>query len=328
MRRVAKSLVLSLALAGVAVAAPAAAQQPAPAQGFADAPAHFQRALELYGEQDFAGALVEFRRAYELAPSYKMLFNIGQVCYQLTDYACAMRSFEQYMKEGGSAVSTERRQEVEKEIAKLRSRVGHLEIVTNVPGVEITIDDVAVGKTPLPSSVVVSTGKRRVVGTREGYSPVSRIVEVAGTDSSRIELVFASQSGGVSERRYESRWNTYSWIGLGVTAALAAAGTVSGIVALNESSTLKDERFAGTQLTPAMTSAQDSAETFSLVSDLCFGGAILAFGGTLAYTFLHTPKVVEQPPPATEKDKSARSAPKPTFAFGVSPQGATIGGRF
>src|SRR5262245_48943462 len=107
---------LMLASTVVVAGADAWAQQPAPAASAptssppaavgGDATAHFQRALELYQEQDFPGALVEFRRAYELNPSYKLFYNIGQVCYQLTDYACALKNFESYLKEGAGSVSS------------------------------------------------------------------------------------------------------------------------------------------------------------------------------------------------------------------------------
>lgn len=267
--------------------------------GAADAPAHYQRALELYQEQDFAGALVEFRRAYELNPSYKMQYNIGQVCYQLTDYACALRSFEQYLREGGGAVSSERKSEVEKEITKLRLRVGKLEIVSNIPGVDISIDDVSVGTTPLSASVIVSTGKRRITGTHAGYAPVSRMVEVAGTDSSRVELVFANATGGASPApaapQYESRFNTITWIGLGATALFAGASAVAGVVALDASNDLEKMRFAdGAGPSSDMRSTQDRAKTFSILSDVGLGLSVASLAATLVYTFVHKPKVAEK----------------------------------
>ena len=279
---------LTVVLVGALVASTAAAQP-------GEAPAHYQRALELYQEQDFAGALVEFRRAHELAPSYKMLFNIGQVCFQLNDYACAMHSFESYLKEGGSAVSTERRAEVEKDLQKLRLRVGKLEIVTNVPGVEIVIDDVSVGKTPLAAPVIVSTGKRRVVGSHEGYAPVSRVVEVAGTDSSRIELTFANASAAAAAgQRTASRWNTVSWVGLGLTAAFAVGAGVTGAIALDAENDREKQRYAdGRGPSDAMRSTSDRAATFSVLSDVGLGLSIATLAGTLIYTFVHTPKQLE-----------------------------------
>lgn len=313
------SVTIVFALAREGHAQQPTSTQPAQAGSGGDAGTHFQRALELYQEQDFAGALVEFRRAYELAPTYKLYYNIGQVCYQLTDYACALRSFESYVKEGGGSISTERRAEVERELAKLRLRVGHLEVVTNVPGVEITIDDVSVGKTPLPTSVVVSTGKRRIVGTHEGYAPVSRIVEVAGTDSSRVELVFSTQAAGntTGAPQYESRWNTISWIGIGATAAFGITSGITGGLALSTSNDLEKKTFAdGRGPTDDMKSMQRRAETLSVISDVALGLSAASLIGTLVYTFVHSPKVIEQ------------SSGKTDLSFDFTGNGGAIKGSF
>src|SRR4051794_6696164 len=40
-----------------------------------EAIARFKRGLELHGEGDFSAALIEFRKAYELAPQYRVLYN-------------------------------------------------------------------------------------------------------------------------------------------------------------------------------------------------------------------------------------------------------------
>ena len=57
------------------------------------AKAHFKTGTELYDENNFRGALVEFQRAYQLAPSYRVLYNIGQVDMELADYAGALTAY-------------------------------------------------------------------------------------------------------------------------------------------------------------------------------------------------------------------------------------------
>jgi tetratricopeptide (TPR) repeat protein len=117
-----KPLVAVLALAAVAGSAlPARAQKagapeqkvaPAESPKLEDAQRRFQRGIELYREADFNAALVEFKRAHEMVPSYKILYNLGQVSYQRHDYAGALRYFRQYLDEGGAAIATDRRLEV------------------------------------------------------------------------------------------------------------------------------------------------------------------------------------------------------------------------
>src|SRR5262249_58761964 len=120
-------------------AAPALAQGPTPptpppaARPPGEADAHFRRGIELYKEGDFPAALIEFRRAYEIDPRYQALYNIGETYFQLNDYANALKTLEKYLHDGGAQVSAGRREEVQKEIEKLRTRVGQLEVSTNVP---------------------------------------------------------------------------------------------------------------------------------------------------------------------------------------------------
>ncbi len=54
--------------------------------------------------------------------------------------------------EGGAAIATDRRLEVESDVVRLEGRVGKLEIQTIEPGAEILIDDVVVGLSPLKSA--------------------------------------------------------------------------------------------------------------------------------------------------------------------------------
>ena len=88
-----------VALMGV-LAAPDGAGSPSSAQ-MDEAAVRFQRATEMFEENNLSGALAEFRRAQALAPNFRLLYNIGQVCYLLRDYPCALDSFSRYLTEGG-----------------------------------------------------------------------------------------------------------------------------------------------------------------------------------------------------------------------------------
>src|SRR5205823_3161495 len=62
---------------------------------------HFQAGVQFYKEGDFRAALIEFKRAYESAPNYKVLYNLGQTNLELQDYAQALTSFQKYLTDGG-----------------------------------------------------------------------------------------------------------------------------------------------------------------------------------------------------------------------------------
>ncbi|MBW2459762.1 MAG: PEGA domain-containing protein, partial [Deltaproteobacteria bacterium] len=154
----------------------------------AEASKRFRQGVKLYNDGDFVAALVEFKRAYELKPHYRVLYNLGQTSRGLKDYAAALHAYEQYLEEGGTKLKPQRRKEVEGHVEDLTARVGTLTVTTNVDGAEIQIDDVVVGVSPLDEPIVVNVGRRRIVATLTGHAPARRVLEVAGTDELEVEL--------------------------------------------------------------------------------------------------------------------------------------------
>jgi Tfp pilus assembly protein PilF len=179
----------------LARAAPLGAQPAEPpkappsAEAVEDAAQRFQRGLELYKEGDYKAAQVEFKRAYEIAPNYRVFYNLGQVSYQLKDYASALKSFQAYLEQGGRDVPPARRTQLTAEIGRLRARVGTLVVEADVPGADVNVDDVWVGRTPLSEPVLVSAGQHKVAALKPGAAaPIVRTVEVGGGD--KVELKF------------------------------------------------------------------------------------------------------------------------------------------
>jgi tetratricopeptide (TPR) repeat protein len=148
----------------------------------------FQRGAELYKEGSFDAAFAEFSRAYEIAPNYRVLYNLGQVELERHDFASAMRFFQRYLTDGGAEVDAERRAEVEREISSLKNRVAELTVKSNVTGVEVSIDGTVIGTLPLSEPVLVSAGVRRIAARRDGYQPIDRALRVAGGDKPVLEL--------------------------------------------------------------------------------------------------------------------------------------------
>src|SRR5262245_54716328 len=73
---------------------------------------HFDRGVDYYRDGNINAALIEFKRAYEAAPNYRVLFNLGQVANALNDYVEAQRYFQRYLQDGGAEIDAERRAEV------------------------------------------------------------------------------------------------------------------------------------------------------------------------------------------------------------------------
>jgi len=176
---------LSLQLPTLAAETPAEA---APDSSIEKARASFQQGVQLFNEGSFEAAVAEFRKAYRLAPSYRILYNVAQAYYEIHDYVNSLKTFKQYISDGGSDISASRRAEVEALKQKLEGRIAYLDIRTTVDGADIRVDDVSVGISPLPFPVPVNAGPRRISASKAGYTIATRSLTVAGAERLRVNL--------------------------------------------------------------------------------------------------------------------------------------------
>ena len=325
---------LALALPSLVARAEGPPLAVAPAQAQEEAASRFKKGLDLFKEGDYQAALIELRRANELAPNYNVLYNIGQVYFQLQDYPNALRSLESYLQEGGKGIDTKRRVEVEKDIEKLRSRVANIEIAVNVPDAEVTIDEISAGKTPLPKSVLVGAGRHRIVVSKPDFGTVTRVVEIASAELQKVPIelletkpVAAAPPPAAAPRpapaitppappprRPPSR--TLPTIGWAVTGGLTAGAVVTGILALGASSSLKTERTSGTATRDDLEGAKSKTQTLALVTDILAGCAVVTGGLSLYLTLA--------PAAPSDTRPSAATLPSPKLNLAVAPSGATL----
>jgi tetratricopeptide (TPR) repeat protein len=223
------------------------------ADGASEAYSHFQRAVTLYSESDFTAALVEFKRAYALAPAntagtINVLFNIGQAQFQLQKYAEALATFEKYLSDGGTTHSAE----AESAIATLRDRVGRVDVTTNVPA-DIQVDDETAGKTPLSAPLTVSVGRRKITAIAEGSLPATAWVEVPSGEgiavtlkldvkSDRVAGAPPAEDGAVKPPLAPAPNRTAAIVGWIATGVLGVGVGITGFLALQSSQNLSSAR--------------------------------------------------------------------------------------
>ena len=326
MKLSATALAVALAASTVALAAPAPAHADEPDKKTTEeARGRFLRGVELYRDGDYRGALIEFNRAYQTAPNFRVLFNIGQTCVELQDYACGLKAFEKYLADAKSDGPADRRTTAENEVKRLQRLVGHIRLVVDQPGAEVLVDNVSIGKTPLPEPILVSAGRRTVQVVLAPNPSALRAVDVAGGD--RVEVKIDLGEAPKRDTRpavvtpvepqprrdtmpVVSRPNTAAWITLGVTGALTAGTVVFGLVTLSAKKDL--DRLAGQPDVrgPDMDDARSKVKRDALVTDL-LGVAAIVGAGVTTYLFL--------------SGASSTSAP---VRVGISPFGASLDARF
>jgi len=261
---------------------------------YADAPAgssskeagkHFQRGVTLYTEADYRAALVEFRRAYEIAPNPAVLYNIGETYYQLQNYAAALSTLNRYLAE--SEATAPHRREVEQTIETLQARVGKIAISTNVPACEVAIDDEPAGKTPLAEPALVSIGHRKITVACEGRPPETRFVDVAAGDTVPLSLSLGAPGDTarpLSSPRMDGEHGagtgliTAGWIATGV---LGAGTATVGVLAILASRDLKNARGTFGVSHADLASKSSRVTTLSAVADVLGVAAVVTGGVTL-----------------------------------------------
>lgn len=282
-----------------------------------DAAVHFKRGTELYGEGDFRAALIEFRRAYQLAPHFKVLFNIGQVQYQLGDYAGAMKTLQQYLDEGGTRIEPDRRAVVEADIERLKDRVAYVTVVTDVEDAKVFVDDIEVGTTPLGEPIAVSAGRRKIAVRKQGYRDESQYLDLAGGDRREVELSLESivtqplPAPAPVTPRPEEPSAEVPWGAWATTAGFGAGCLVFGLLALNAKANLDEAKRL-----PTTAETLDEKRTqmlaFAVVTDILAAGAVITGSVAIYLT-------------ATAGDEPANA---PSAAITVSPAGLGLSGTF
>lgn len=253
---------------------------------------HYGRGLSLYSEGDYALAVIEFDRAYALVSDYRVLYNIGQVRVQLSNYAKARLALERYLSEGGDKVSVERRQSVAADLQMIAARTAMLRVETNVDGAQIIIDDVEVGTSPMADPLLLDAGDHRMTLRKAGFNAADSRLTLAGGDntSTRVNLVPETRVAApriIVEKQYLERSDRSAWIWAtwSATGVFAISGAALGGLGLKTANDLDSLRQSDHTTRGELDSTQRRARTLLVVGDV-LGGAAVVTGGVALYLTL------------------------------------------
>lgn len=298
-----------------------------------EARTRFARGAQFYNDGDYKLALIEFQRAYDLAPNYRVLYNIGQVNMQLNNYAKALCALESYLTLGGKEIQATRKTAVENDVNSLKVRTARLLVNTNVEGAEILVDDNSIGTTPMSMPAIIDAGQHHVVARKDGKSPANKDVTLAGADDVKMDLeltdlpvatpvpVPVPQPGGGRDRPVDegpppSRGPV--WIGWTATGAFAVGAVVTGVLALGaqkDLSRLRDDPNATRQ---SLDDTKSKAQTLGIVTDVLIGAAVVSGAVSLYFTLKK---------PSSSSASAAATGPAP-LSVGVGPTDLRLQGTF
>ena len=186
---------LVVALTGLALAAQLTAAQPvgpsprnlppAAAGSLAEtltgsARQDYEAGRVLFEDQDYAGALLKFERAFESAPDPRLLWNMAACEKSARHYANALALLARYRKEGDLRMSEAQRAEVITLIDTLHTLISRVHLVVDEPGASVFVDDRLAGTTPLADTLLVDLGTRRIRVSKAGFQDQVITQEFAG----------------------------------------------------------------------------------------------------------------------------------------------------
>lgn len=284
---------IALSVVVIGYAPTAAADTPQAAGGaswqanadkMAEARRRYDLGLKLYEDGNYEASRIEFERAMSLAPSYRILFNIGQAYKQLNNYVAAVSAFERYLVEGGSEVPEERKTQVKTDITELQRRIGRIRISTT-PGAEITIDGVVVGKAPLSGPIPINPGLRRFGAQAAGYLPTTKTVTVGSSDNPEIVLNLEPLPKATIVERRSNPWVVPAIVGWSVTGVAAITTGIVGGLSLSAKSDQKDLLAQNGATPDQLTAARDKTQTLSGVTDVALVTTAIGAGVSIFFTY-------------------------------------------
>lgn len=275
-------------VAGVVVAGPAGATDVPISE---EARSHFAAGVALLQDPKaprYEEAYREFKLAYAASPSYRILGNLGLCAMKIERDTEAINAYETYLAEGNLELTPSEREQIERDLATLKAGVVNVTVSSNPPGALIVDVRTPVqgldirnsyGQALGPLTLGLRRGHHIITARLTGY--VDQQWEFDTNDPVLEPHVFTMVRPVEPERRETVRERpipTSAYILGGGALALAAGGTVVGVLAINKHAEYEREN-TGTQ--PSIAEASRSTgEVLNGVTDALFGGALVVAGIT------------------------------------------------
>jgi hypothetical protein len=312
----ASAVVLALAMTSVVT--------PAFADAKKDAQTLFEMAVKQADSGDNAAALSSFRAAYEKYPSYKVLYNIGKVCGRMGDSPCAVRNYEQYLREGDKDVPKARRKEVETEIRSMSRTLAMVTVRSSLAGADVSVDDQPVGKMPLAAPIPIRGGEHKIVVAKDGQKAERTLSLVAGesisitldpekdkpsaavapapapkeepkVDPKKDKDDEKPEPMGPSLRREEEP-RTFPVVPWAITGALAGATILTGVLAASAYGSYQDKKEEFPVSRDDLDSSQGTARDLFLLTSVLGVCTLVSAGVSTYFTFFSSSPGAGPPP--------------------------------
>jgi hypothetical protein len=157
------------------------------------AKAEYEGARILYGDKDYANAVVKFQKAHELAGDPRLLWNIAVCQKNLRQYARMLGTIRRYRTEAAAVLTDEERAQAVEIIKTVETFVSALKLTVSEPGADVYVDDEKRATTPLAEPLMLDVGNRRIRVVKPGYKEVSLSRQVTGGGEITLDVALEKE---------------------------------------------------------------------------------------------------------------------------------------
>jgi|GEM_PF-363329 len=262
----------------------------------------------LFGDGDYASALVKFRTAHELSASVeggqrdaRLLWNMAVCEKNLRHYARVLSLVERYLADGKDVTTQQDRKEAEELLKIVRAFVTPLLVIANEEGATVTVDDEVVGQTPMTRPVMVDVGSRKIKVTKAEFTDVLTQSAISGSEtfSLKVNLIAIKHEGKLVVTAGPEDTITVDGkaVGQGHWEALLPSGTHAVLITgKNKRPHQTDVAILDNETRRVQVTLE--AEATKSMTWLWAGGGVLAAAGLgVGAYFLLRPETTAAPPP-------------------------------
>jgi len=179
-------------------AAPVAAPAAAPTAPLAEslrgmARADYAAARILYEDGDYSGALTKLQAAYDASRDPRLLWNMAACEKALRHYVNVLSLLERYASEGAQLITDDERRATAELVETVQAFVNQLTLEVQPEGVDVLVDGVKLGTTPLAAPLRLDMGKRQLRLEKAGFLPHEEEVDLAGGKSATLTASLAPE---------------------------------------------------------------------------------------------------------------------------------------
>jgi hypothetical protein len=167
--------------------APPRASVPPPLAS-ADSRQDIEAGKQYAADKDYGSAWVRFSRAYDAVRDPRLLIDIATCEKGMQQYARAARHLEQALASAPPGLAASQTAEARELYNTLLPFLGHVHLSVDPAGAAVSVDDLAVGQTPLPGDVLVDPGDHRLRVTKPGFVEFTTMLAAPGGSQKLLDV--------------------------------------------------------------------------------------------------------------------------------------------